>query len=113
MQYIPENLREYESSDKSIPDRLQAVLRQLDPKWKLAASQRYTVNGNWIAGLEFEGRHFKLACDRVGIEVYEITGGREQRILNSPEEPPQNWDDTFFYVTQPKEIYEILSKAVA
>jgi hypothetical protein len=62
MQYIPENLREHESAARDVPDCLQEVQRLLGGRWKLAAFQRYRINGNWIAGLALGDRHFRLVC---------------------------------------------------
>jgi len=76
----------------------------LGGKWKLAAFRRYRVNGNWIAGLELDDRHFRLLCDRGYVEVFEITGGRETQIL-----PPDEQRTSI----SPRQIYELLAKAVA
>jgi hypothetical protein len=104
MQYIPDSLKEFESAGKDIPDRLREVQRLLDPQWKLAAFQQYRIHGNWIAGLEFADRQFRLVCDRGYVEVYEITDGREGQIF-----PPEDQRTSI----SPRQIYELLSRAVA
>lgn len=104
MQYIPDNLREYESAAKDVPDCLQEVQRLLAGRWKLAAFQRYRINGNWIAGLESGDRHVRLVCDRGYVDVYEITGGLETRIL-----PPKDQRISI----SARQICELLTKAVA
>ena len=104
MKYIPNNLREYESATNEMPDSLRDIQRLLGAKWKLAVWQRYTVNNNWIAGLEYNGRHFKLVCDRGGIDVFDITDGHERQI---PTTVDSNW------ITPPSQIYELLTKVVA
>jgi hypothetical protein len=104
MQYIPDNLKEYESAANDIPDCLREIQGLLDAKWKLAAWQRYRINGNWIAGLEFGGRHFRLVCDRGYVEIYEIADGGESQIL-----PPEDQRTSI----SPTQIYELLAKAVA
>jgi hypothetical protein len=104
MQYIPDNLREFESAAKDVPDKLREIQRLLGGKWNLAALQRYRINSNWIAGLEFGDRHFRLVCDRGYIDVYEITGDGERQIL-----PPAEQRTSI----APKQIYELLAKAVA
>lgn len=48
MQYIPDNLSEYESAARDVPDCLQEVQRLLDGRWKLAAFQRYRISGNCL-----------------------------------------------------------------
>ena len=104
MQYIPDNLSEFESAAKDIPDCLREIQQLLGAKWHLAAFQRYRVNGNWIAGLECEGRHFRLVCDRGYVDVYEIVGERESQIL-----PPSEQRTSI----SPRQIYELLAKPVA
>ena len=103
MQYIPENLREHESAARDVPDCLEDQ-RLLGGRWKLAAFQRYRINGNWIAGLALGDRHFRLVCDRGYVEVYEITGGRETQIL-----PAEEWRTSI----SPRQICELLARTVA
>jgi hypothetical protein len=103
VEYIPEHLRDLQSAASDIPDGLREIQRLLDPKWKLAAWQRYRINGNWIAGLEFVGRHFRLVSDRGYVEVYEITDGSERQIL-----PPVDQRTSI----STGQIYELLAKAV-
>lgn len=104
MKYIPDHLKEFESATNDIPDGLREIQRLLNAKWKLAAWRQYRVNSNWIAGLEFGCRHFRLVCDRGYVEVYEITDGHECQIL-----PPEDQRITI----SPQQIYELLAKAVA
>ena len=104
MQYIPDNLKEYESAANDIPDRLREIHGLLGAKWKLAAWQQYRIHSNWIAGLEFGDRHFRLVCDRGYVDIYEIAGGRESQIL-----PPEDQRTSI----SPRQIYELLAKAVA
>jgi hypothetical protein len=87
-----------------MPDPLREIRRSLDPNWSVIVWQRYNVFDNWIAGLEFCGRHFRLVSDRGYVEVYEITGGQENQIV-----PPKDQLTSI----SPKQVYELLAKAVA
>src|SRR5262245_35429536 len=104
MQYIPDNLKEFETSAKDIPPDLREIQQLLDSKWNLAAWRRYRIHGNWIAGLQFGNRHFRLVCDRGYVEVYEITDQREEQIC-----PPEEQRISI----SPRQVYELLAKAVA
>ena len=104
MKYIPDNLKEFESPANEIPDYLREIQQLLDTRWKLVVWQRYKVNDNWIAGVMFGNRHFRLMCDRGYVDVYEITTERE-RWLPPPQEQHTN--------ISPKQICELLGKAVA
>ena len=103
MQYIPDHLWEFESAAKDMPARLREIQQWLGAGWKLAAWQPYRVSGNWIAGLEFESRHFRLVCDRGYVDVFEITDGRQGRVF-----PPEDQRTRI----SPKQVYELLSHAV-
>ena len=103
MQYIPEGLAQFKSSHNDKPDDLREIQLLLDFDWKLVVWQRYKINGNWIAGLEFHGRHFRLVCDRGYVEVYEITNDHETEI-----QPPKDQLTTI----SPRQVCELLAKAV-
>ena len=104
MKYIPDNLIQDEVATNEIPKSLREIHQLLGAKWRLVEWRLYKVNNNWIAGLEYQGRHFQLVCDRGGIDIFDITSGHERRI---PSTVDSNW------ITPPSQIYELLTKAVA